>query len=178
MKLYMKATLAAMATVMLLATLLPAATYAAEATGAVQATPSEAEAGAAAPDANAVQEQDRKKREHWEKHKKVHLERMKQMAVLLGIEVEGKSAKQIHEEIRKLKHGEPGESAADRLARLNKLATRLGIDPKGKSADELTEEIKQAFRKFRNDQHKRCSEEETKQGTEGKNSSPQNPKTN
>lgn len=173
MKLYMKATLAAVAAVLLTATPLPAATYAAEATETVQANPSEA---TAAPDANAAQEQDKEKREHWEKHKKVHLERMKQMAVLLGIDIEGKSAKQIHEEIRKLKHGEPGESAADRLARLNKLATRLGIDPKGKSADELTQEIKQAFRKFHNDQHKRCSEEETKSKTEGKSSS-QNQKT-
>lgn len=101
-----------------------------------------------------------------EQHRAFRLQRLKEAAEYFGIATEGKSAKQLHEELRTARHADKAkwerykaEFRAKRLAHLQKIAAKLGIAVEGKTMRELSRDIRAEIEGIG-----------TKQGTQGRQS--------
>ncbi|QHT62953.1 hypothetical protein GXP70_25315 [Paenibacillus lycopersici] len=117
-------------------------------------------AQAATPSSEQLQAQHEQERDHWrfggghghksEVRKARKLELMQEAAQYFGIATEGKSAEQLHKELKAAREANPAkwekfkaEKKAQRLARLQETAKRLGIATEGKSAKQLHDEIRE-----------------------------------
>ncbi|WP_219833908.1 hypothetical protein [Paenibacillus sp. R14(2021)] len=114
------------------------------------------------PSSEQMQAQHEQERDHWrwsghghghnrEERQARKLEHMKEAAQYFGIASEGKSAEQLHKELKEARKANPAkwekfkaEKQAQRLARLQETAKRLGIATEGKSARQLHKEIQDA----------------------------------
>lgn len=83
-----------------------------------------------------------------EQHRAFRLHRLQDAAKYFGISTEGKSAKQLHEDLRAARNNDKAkwerykaEFQAKRLAHLQKIAAKLGIAYEGKTTRELRREI-------------------------------------
>lgn len=79
------------------------------------------------------------------------LEHMKEAAQYFGISTEGKTAKQLHDELKAARKANPAKwdkfiaaKKAEHLARLQETAKSMGIQTEGKSAKQLHDEIREA----------------------------------
>jgi hypothetical protein len=89
-------------------------------------------------------------------HKAYRMKRLKEAADYFGISTEGKSAKQLHKEIKAAREADSAkwdrfkaEQKAKRLARLQEVAKGLGIETQGKNAQQLRKEIRAACKEKR-----------------------------
>ena len=117
-------------------------------------------AQASTPSSEQLQAQHEQERDHWrfgsghghkgEERKARRLAFMQEAAQYFGIATEGKSAEQLHKELKAAKEANPAKwekfmasKKAQRMARLQDTAKRLGISTEGKSARQLHEEIRE-----------------------------------
>jgi hypothetical protein len=89
-------------------------------------------------------------------HKAYRMKRLKEAADYFGISTEGKSAKQLHKELKAAREADSAkwdrfkaEQKAKRLARLQEVAKGLGIETQGKNAQQLRKEIRAACKEKR-----------------------------
>lgn len=90
---------------------------------------------------------------HWqkedrEKHMARRLKHLQEAAQYFGISIEGKSAKELHAELKSIRTSNPAkweqfkaERKAKRLAALQEEAKRLGISTEGKTTKQICAEI-------------------------------------
>ncbi|QHW33070.1 hypothetical protein GZH47_21205 [Paenibacillus rhizovicinus] len=117
-------------------------------------------AQAATPSSEQLQAQHEQERDHWrfggghghksEARKARKLEFMQEAAQYFGIATEGKSAEQLHKELKAAREANPAkwekfksEKKAQHMARLQDTAKRLGISTEGKTARQLQDEIRE-----------------------------------
>ncbi|MBW7476448.1 hypothetical protein K0T92_17075 [Paenibacillus oenotherae] len=84
-----------------------------------------------------------------EERRAYRMKRLKEAAQYFGIATEGKSAKQLHKELRAASKADKAkwerfrrEQSAKRLARLQSIAAKLGIATQGKTARQLYRDIR------------------------------------
>jgi len=93
------------------------------------------------------------KRGHWqsggEEHQARRLKHLQEAAKYFGLSTQGKSAKQLHDELKAIRAADPAKwekfkaaHKAKRLANLQEAAERHGIATKGKTARQICDELR------------------------------------
>lgn len=116
-------------------------------------------AQAATPSSEQLQAQHEQERDHWrfgghghnkEERKARKLEFMTEAAQYFGISTEGKTAEQLHKELKAARDANPAkwekfkaQKKAQRMLRMQETAKQLGISTEGKTAKQLHEEIRE-----------------------------------